>query len=73
MMKTLLIVPLGLLAGMLSLSSLLTLLKVFPLGREGGTVVVRRMGFPMPWGITGSGFLEKIVSDLSILNLLSQS
>ena len=72
-MTTALTVPSGLLTVMLSLLSLLSLLKVFPLGRVGGTVVGRWMGSPMSWGISGSGFLEKIVSDLSILDLLGQS
>ena len=61
-MKMMLIDPSGLLAEMLSLFSLLILLKIFPSGRVGGTVVVGRMGIPMPLGITGFGFLENILT-----------
>ena len=59
-MKMMLIDPSGLLAEMLSLSSLLILVKVIISGRVGGTVVVGRMGISMSLGITGFGFLENI-------------
>ena len=84
MMKMMLTDPSGLLAEMLSLSTLLTLLKVFPAGRVGEKEVVERMGTAMSMGTTGfgvlkniptstSGSLEKIVRDLLILILLGQS
>ena len=72
-MKTVLTVPSGLLTVILSLLSLLSLLKVFLMGRFGGAVVARWMGFPMSCGISGSDFLEKIVSDLSIPDFLGKS
>ena len=71
--KALLRVYLGLLIVMLSLMASLLLLKVSPSERVGRTVVGRWMGLPMTWGIAGSGILEKIVSDMSILDLLGQS